>query len=76
MLGMLVAVIVCPANSGETVDESLGITMHDRKIPFNRLWGEKDEWLNTLEEFAIKVKIPRATFANIKILAGTVRVGG
>ncbi len=42
VVGFVVAVIACPANSDQTTDESYQLNVGGQSIPVNNLWGKRD----------------------------------
>lgn len=40
--GLIISVIVSPENSGEKINESLGITLFGQQYNVNDLWGQKE----------------------------------
>lgn len=46
IVGLLVAVVACPANSDETIPENYGLNVGGYGLPFNALWGKKDKLWN------------------------------
>jgi hypothetical protein len=43
VVGLIVAVVACPANSGETSPVECSVTLSKIKRPLNGLWGKRDE---------------------------------
>lgn len=44
--GMVVAVVMCPVNTDQSVAEQYGINVRGFQIQLNKLWGKKEEVLN------------------------------
>ena len=41
--GLIAAVVACPINVGERVNDAYGINVEGVQIPLNKLWGKRDE---------------------------------
>ena len=48
--GLIVAVVVCPVNAQEKTQNNYGITIFEKTIPLNELWGKKEVVTNLFEE--------------------------
>lgn len=49
IFGSMVAVVCCPANTGEIMQADLCLDLSGYQIPFNKLWGKKDRLWNLYE---------------------------
>ena len=46
ILGFIVSVCVCAANKDDTMPDGHGLNISGYNIPFNALWGKKDQLMN------------------------------
>lgn len=49
IFGFAVAVVGAPANVGERIEERFAFNLNGMCVPFNRLWGKKDQLWNLYE---------------------------
>jgi len=56
--GLIIAVVVSPANSGENTNKNEILNLYNFPIPINKLWGKRKEffWLQDLIREAIKIQ--------------------